>query len=49
VARKADNQQKQRLRRREWDEDVVDAEVEPEKFTYGETDESREDDEENRS
>jgi hypothetical protein len=34
--RKAASQEKQRLRRREWDEEVVDTDAEPEQFQYGE-------------
>lgn len=43
VARKADSQQKQRLRRLEFDEEVID-DTEPERFTYGEG-EGKDDDE----
>ena len=43
VARKADSQQKQRLRRREFDEEIID-DTEPERFQYGEEEEPAEDD-----
>jgi hypothetical protein len=45
VARKAESQQKQRLRRHEFDEDLLDANAEPEPFLYGDSDAEEEDDE----
>ena len=38
VARKAESQQKNRLRRHEWDDEVEDANPEPEEFKYGDGD-----------